>query len=77
MNVVGMGTDLSAFLAVLGALIDSGDLMAWSMGGTPPPGVGSPLAQRGTGLTGRFVTLGSSHATMNMKLTVVEQSQQV
>ncbi|PPJ52290.1 hypothetical protein CBER1_09557 [Cercospora berteroae] len=52
MNVVGMGTDLAAFLGVLGALIDSGDLMAWSMGGTPPPGVGSPLAQGGNGLTG-------------------------
>ncbi|KAK4496679.1 hypothetical protein PRZ48_012661 [Zasmidium cellare] len=51
-SVVGMGTDLSAFLAILGALIDSGDLMAWSIGGTPPPGVGGLLAQKGHGLIG-------------------------
>ena len=51
-KVVGMGADLSAFLAILGALIDSGDLMAWSMGGTPPPGVGSLAAQNGHGLIG-------------------------
>ncbi|KAF2160337.1 hypothetical protein M409DRAFT_70503 [Zasmidium cellare ATCC 36951] len=51
-NIVGMGTDLSAFLAILGALIDSGDLMAWSIGGTPPPGVGGLLAQNGHGLIG-------------------------
>ena len=47
-----MGEDLAAFLAILGALIDSGDLMAWSIGGTPPPGVGGPLAQGGNGLIG-------------------------
>lgn len=51
-KVVGMGADLSAFLAILGALIDSGDLTAWSMGGTPPPGVGSLAAQNGHGLIG-------------------------
>lgn len=51
-SIVGMGTDLSGFLAILGALIDSGDLMAWSIGGTPPPGVGGPLAQGGHGLIG-------------------------
>ncbi|KXT16933.1 hypothetical protein AC579_4734 [Pseudocercospora musae] len=51
-QVVGMGTDLSAFLAILGALIDSGDLTSWSIGGTPPPGVGSIAAQNGHGLIG-------------------------
>lgn len=47
-----MGLDLAAFLAVLGAVLDSGDLTSWSMGGTPPPGVGSPAAQNGNGLIG-------------------------
>jgi len=51
-QVVGMGPDLALFLSVLGALIDSGDLTSWSMGGTPPPGVGSPAAQGGHGLIG-------------------------
>lgn len=51
-SVVGMGEDLAGFLAILGALIDSGDLQAWSIGGTPPPGVGGPLAQGGNGLIG-------------------------
>lgn len=52
MEVVGMGADLAAFLAILGALIDSGDLMAWSMGGTPGPGIGGLLASKGNGLIG-------------------------
>jgi len=52
MEVVGMGPTLSLFLSVLGALIDSGDLLAWSMGGTPPPGVGGLAAQNGHGLIG-------------------------
>lgn len=47
-----MGPDLAAFLSILGALIDSGDLTAWSIGGTPPPGVGSLAAQGGHGLIG-------------------------
>jgi hypothetical protein len=47
-----MGPDLALFLSVLGALIDSGDLMSWSMGGTPPPGVGPSAAQNGHGLIG-------------------------
>nr|POE80889.1 aromatic peroxygenase [Quercus suber] len=51
-KVVGMGPDLAAFLSVLGALIDSGDLNAWSIGGTPPVGVGSAAAQNGHGLIG-------------------------
>lgn len=50
-EVVGMGADLSAFLAVLGALLD-GDLTSWSIAGTPPAGVGGLLAQEGTGLVG-------------------------
>lgn len=32
-QVVGMGPDLALFLSVLGALIDSGDLTSWSIGG--------------------------------------------
>jgi hypothetical protein len=51
-QLVGMGPDLALFLSVLGALLDSGDLMSWSMGGTPPPGVGPAAAQRGNGLIG-------------------------
>lgn len=51
MDVVGMGPLLAGFLSVLGAAID-GDLTAWSMAGTPPPGVGGPLAQQGNGLVG-------------------------
>jgi len=51
-QVVGMGPDLALFLSVLGALIDSGDLTSWSIGGTPPPGVGSAAAQGGHGLIG-------------------------
>ena len=47
-----MGPTLSLFLSVLGALIDSGDLTSWSIGGTPPPGVGSILGQQGHGLIG-------------------------
>lgn len=51
-SVVGMGVDLAAFLSLLGALIDSGDLLGWSIGGTPPAGVGGLLAQGGNGLIG-------------------------
>jgi hypothetical protein len=51
-QVVGMGPDLALFLSVLGAVIDSGDLTSWSMGGTPPPGVGPAAAQNGHGLSG-------------------------
>ncbi|CAK4030900.1 Aromatic peroxygenase [Lecanosticta acicola] len=51
-QVVGMGNDLAEFLAALGAVIDSGDLMAWSIGGTPPPGIGGLAAQNGNGLSG-------------------------
>jgi len=50
-NIVGMGTDLAAFLSVLGAAID-GDLTSWSIAGTPPAGVGGPLSSKGNGLTG-------------------------
>lgn len=50
-KVVGMGTDLAAFLSILGAAID-GDLTSWSIAGTPPSGVGGPLASKGNGLTG-------------------------
>jgi hypothetical protein len=51
-KVVGMGPVLSTFLSVLGGAIDSGELTAWSMGGTPPPGVGGLLAGNGKGLSG-------------------------
>lgn len=50
-NVVGMGLDLAGFLAVFGAVID-GDGTAWSIGGTPGPGVGGPLAGQGNGISG-------------------------
>jgi hypothetical protein len=50
-EVVGMGTDLAAFLAVLGAALD-GDGMSWSIGGTPGPGVGGPLSGLGNGISG-------------------------
>lgn len=50
-NVVGMGTDLAAFLSVLGAAID-GDLTSWSIGGTPGAGIGGPLSSKGNGLSG-------------------------
>ncbi|CZT15146.1 related to oxidase [Ramularia collo-cygni] len=50
-KVVGMGTDLAAFLAVLGGALD-GDLLSWSIAGTPPAGVGGPLSSNGNGLTG-------------------------
>ncbi|USW58199.1 Putative chloroperoxidase [Septoria linicola] len=51
MEVVGMGPILAAFLAVLGATID-GDGTSWSVHGTPPLGVGGPLARFGNGLSG-------------------------
>lgn len=62
-----MGPDLALFLAVLGGLLASGDLVTWSMGGTPAantprPGglltgvvggiVGGITGNRGNGLTG-------------------------
>ncbi|KAL9528660.1 Dothistromin biosynthesis peroxidase [Sphaerulina musiva] len=50
-SVVGMGVQLAAFLAVLGAGID-GDGISWSIHGTPPPGVGGPLSGFGHGLSG-------------------------
>lgn len=50
-DVVGMGPILAGFLSVLGSAID-GDLTAWSIGGTPPPGVGGPLAGLGNGISG-------------------------
>lgn len=66
-NIVGMGPDLALFLAVLGGLLASGDLVTWSIGGTPSantprPGglvgglvggvVGGLTGSRGNGLTG-------------------------
>ncbi|KAK4505134.1 hypothetical protein PRZ48_003097 [Zasmidium cellare] len=50
-QVVGMGPDLAGFLAVFGAVID-GDGLSWSIGGTPPAGVGGPLAGQGNGISG-------------------------
>lgn len=49
-NVVGMGPDLGAFLAVFGAAID-GSGLAWSIGGTPPASV-APLGLGGNGISG-------------------------
>ncbi|KAG9942110.1 Cloroperoxidase, partial [Aureobasidium melanogenum] len=50
-EVVGMGPDLAAFLAVFGAAVD-GDGTSWSIGGTPGPGVGGPLSGLGNGISG-------------------------
>ena len=50
-EVVGMGADLAAFLAVYGAAVD-GDGTSWSIGGTPGPGVGGPLSGLGNGISG-------------------------
>lgn len=50
-KVVGMGPLLAGFLSLLGSLID-GDGTSWSIGGTPPPGVGGPLAHFGKGISG-------------------------
>lgn len=49
-TVVGMGVDLAAFLAVLGAAID-GSGLAWSIGGTPPASLGGLLGG-GNGISG-------------------------
>ena len=57
-RIVGMGPDLALFLAVLGGLLASGDLVSWSMGGTPGPNTPRPGGLLGTvggvvgGLTG-------------------------
>lgn len=48
-NVVGMGADLAAFLAVFGAAID-GSGTAWSIGGKPPASLGGVLGT-GNGIT--------------------------
>lgn len=53
-SVVGMGVQLAAFLAVLGAGID-GDGISWSIHGTPPPGVGGPLSGFGHGYVEIFL----------------------
>lgn len=50
-NVVGMGPLLAIFLSVLGAVLD-GDGTAWSIGGTPGPGIGGLLARSGHGISG-------------------------
>jgi len=50
-QVVGMGSDLSTFLAVYGAAID-GDLQAWSIAGTPSLAQGGPTGILGHGLVG-------------------------
>lgn len=49
-NVVGMGVDLAAFLAVFGAVID-GSGLAWSIGGTPPASIAGLLGG-GNGISG-------------------------
>lgn len=46
-----MGTDLGGFLSILGAAID-GDLMGWSMGGTPTAQQGGALGPLGNGISG-------------------------
>ncbi|KAJ4338332.1 hypothetical protein N0V87_004100 [Didymella glomerata] len=51
MKVVGMGPQLSLFLSVLGGAID-GDLLNWSMGGTPTLAQGGATGVLGNGLIG-------------------------
>jgi hypothetical protein len=50
-KVVGMGPILSTFLSVLGGALD-GDLLNWSIGGTPSLAQGGPTGILGNGLTG-------------------------
>jgi hypothetical protein len=50
-KVVGMGPLLAVFLSALGGAID-GDLLNWSMGGTPSLAQGGPTGILGNGLTG-------------------------
>lgn len=50
-QVVGMGPLLAGFLSILGGTLD-GDLTAWSIAGTPPPGVGGVTGSLGNGLSG-------------------------
>ena len=50
-EVVGMGPNLAAFLAALGASID-GDGLAWSIGGTPTVAQAGPLGHLGHGISG-------------------------
>ena len=51
MKVVGMGPILAAFLSALGGAID-GDLLNWSMGGTPSLAQGGATGILGNGLSG-------------------------
>ncbi|KAJ4369421.1 hypothetical protein N0V86_009253 [Didymella sp. IMI 355093] len=51
MKVVGMGTQLALFLSVLGGAID-GDILDWSMGGTPSLAQGGATGILGNGLIG-------------------------
>ncbi|KAH6625885.1 hypothetical protein C7974DRAFT_209323 [Boeremia exigua] len=51
MKVVGMGPQLSLFLSVLGGALD-GDLLSWSIGGTPSLLQGGPTGILGNGLIG-------------------------
>jgi len=50
-KVVGMGPVLSAFLSVLGGALD-GDLLNWSIGGTPSLAQGGVTGVLGNGLSG-------------------------
>ncbi|KAH3920339.1 hypothetical protein HBI56_068800 [Parastagonospora nodorum] len=50
-KVVGMGANLALFLSVLGGALD-GDVLNWSMGGTPSLAQGGVTGILGNGLTG-------------------------
>jgi hypothetical protein len=50
-KVVGMGANLALFLSALGGAID-GDVLSWSMGGTPSLAQGGPTGILGHGLVG-------------------------
>jgi hypothetical protein len=50
-KVVGMGPNLATFLSVLGGALD-GDLLSWSMGGTPSIAQAGVTGTLGNGLSG-------------------------
>jgi hypothetical protein len=45
-----MGPNLAAVLSALGGFLD-GDVLDWSIGGTPPVSIAGPLGHKGHGIT--------------------------
>ena len=50
-TVVGMGPNLALVLAALGGVLD-GDILDWSIGGTPPVSIGGITGHLGHGISG-------------------------